>query len=180
MTDATGTTRPAQVFYVSSKQINYAIPNGTATGNATITVTGTTSTYTSQAQIVAVAPGVFNASGLAVGSTLTVHNGKQTPGNLVEPDSSGKLQPVPINVGTGSDQVFLILYGTGIRNHVSAVTATIGGTAATVAFAGAQGTFVDEDQINVQVPQSLKGAGLVNVVLNVDGKSTNPVQILVQ
>ena len=87
MTDATGTTRPAQVFYVSSKQINYAIPNGTATGNATITVTGTTSTYTSQAQIVAVAPGVFNASGLAVGSTLTVHNGKQTPGNLVEPDS---------------------------------------------------------------------------------------------
>jgi uncharacterized protein (TIGR03437 family) len=63
---------------------------------------------------------------------------------------------------------------------VSAVTATIGGTAATVAFAGAQGTFVDEDQINVQVPQSLKGAGLVNVVLNVDGKSTNPVQILVQ
>jgi hypothetical protein len=87
VTDATGTTRPAQVFYVSSKQINYAIPNGTATGNATITVTGTTSTYTSQAQIVAVAPGVFNASGLAVGSTLTVHNGKQTPGNLVEPDS---------------------------------------------------------------------------------------------
>jgi uncharacterized protein (TIGR03437 family) len=56
----------------------------------------------------------------------------------------------------------------------------IGTTAATVAFSGAQGTFVDEDQINVLVPQSLKGAGMVNVVLTVDGVTTNPVTILVQ
>jgi len=39
---------------------------------------------------------------------------------------------------------------------------------------------VDEDQINVLVPQSLKGAGMVNVVLTVDGVPTNPVTILVQ
>ncbi len=180
VTDAAGATRPAQIFYVSSKQINYGVPNGTVTGPATITITGTQDTITAQQVIAAVAPGVFNAGGLAVGSTLTVHNGTQTPGNLVEPDASGTLQPVPINVGTGSDQVFLILYGTGIRNHAQPVTATIGATAAPVAFAAAQGTFVDEDQINVLVPQSLRGAVRVNVVLTVDGQTTNPVTILIE
>jgi uncharacterized protein (TIGR03437 family) len=178
--DSAGTTRPAQIFFLSSKQINYGVPDGTATGNATIAITGTPDTFTAQQQIAAVAPGVFNAGGLAVGSTLTVHNGKQTPGNLVQPDSSGKLQPVPIAVGTGSDQVFLILYGTGIRNRVNPVTATIGTTSAPVVFAAAQGAFVDEDQVNVLVPQSLRGAGRVNLVLNVDGQSTNPVVILIK
>ncbi len=180
VTDAAGATRPAPVFFVSSTQINYGIPTGTVTGTATITITGTQDTITAQQAIAAVAPGVFNSNGLAVGSTLTVNNGVQTPGNLVQPNASGTLQPVPINVGTGSEQVFLILYGTGIRNHVQPVTAMIGTTAAPVAFAAAQGTFVDEDQINVLVPQSLKGAGMVNVVLTVDGVTTNPVAILVQ
>jgi uncharacterized protein (TIGR03437 family) len=178
--DAAGTMRTAPVFFVSSKQINYGIPTGTVTGTATITITGTEDTITAQQAIAAVAPGVFNSNGLAVGSTLTVNNGVQTPGNLVQPGASGTLQPVAINVGTGSEQVFLILYGTGIRNHVQPVTAMIGSTAAPVAFSGAQGTFVDEDQINVLVPQSLKGAGMVNVVLTVDGQTTNPVTILVQ
>jgi uncharacterized protein (TIGR03437 family) len=180
VTDAAGSSRPAQIFFVSSKQINYGIPDGTVTGNATISITGTEDSITAQQAIAAVAPGVFNAGGLAVGSTLTVHDGKQTPGNLVEPDASGVLQPVPIDVGTGSDQVFLILYGTGIRNHSQPVTAMIATTPAPVAFAAAQGTFVDEDQINVLVPQSLRGAGRVNLVLTVDGQTANPVAIQIQ
>jgi uncharacterized protein (TIGR03437 family) len=180
VTDAAGTTWPAQIFFVSSKQINYAIPDGTTTGMATITITGTQDTFTAQQPITAVAPGVFDVNGLAVGSTLTVHNGQQTPGNLVQPDSSGTPQPVPVDVGTGSDQVFLILYGTGIRNHAQPVTATIGTTPAQVVFAAAQGAFVDEDQINVLVPQSLRGAGRVNLILQVDGQTTSPVAIQIQ
>jgi len=180
VTDAAGATRPAQIFFLSSKQINYGIPDGTAIGNATISITGTQDSITAQQTIAAVAPGVFNAGGLAVGSTLTVHNGQQTPGNLVLPDASGVLQPVPIDVGTGSDQVFLNLYGTGIRNHAQPVTAMIATTASPVAFAAAQGAFVDEDQINVQVPQSLRGAGRVNLVLTVDGQTTNPVAIQIK
>lgn len=178
--DAAGTTRPAEIFFVSSRQINYAIPDGTVTGPATISISGTPDTFTAQQQVVAVSPGVFGAGGFAAGSTLTVHNGQQTPGNLVELDSSGTFQPVPVDVGTGSDQVFLILYGTGIRNHAQPVKATIGTTPAQVVFASAQGTFVDEDQINVLIPQSLRGAGRVNLLLNVDGQTTNPVAIQIQ
>jgi uncharacterized protein (TIGR03437 family) len=39
---------------------------------------------------------------------------------------------------------------------------------------------VDEDQINVLVPQSLRGAGRVNLVLTVDGQTANPVAIQIQ
>jgi uncharacterized protein (TIGR03437 family) len=72
--------------------------------------------------------------------------------------------------------------GTGFRNRSSLanVTATIGGTNAQVTYAGPQGTFVGLDQANIRIPASLAGRGEVNVVLTVDGKSTNPVVINVK
>ena len=47
-------------------------------------------------------------------------------------------------------------------------------------YAGAQGVYLGEDQINIQLPASLAGAGLVNVTLNVDGQTSNPVQIQIK
>jgi uncharacterized protein (TIGR03437 family) len=44
-------------------------------------------------------------------------------------------------------------------------------------FAGAQGGFVGLDQANILIPSSLAGRGEVNVVLTVEGKSSNPVAI---
>jgi len=50
----------------------------------------------------------------------------------------------------------------------------------TAAYAGAQGTFAGQDQINIEIPRSLRGAGIVDVVLNVDGQVTNVVKIHIQ
>ena len=49
-----------------------------------------------------------------------------------------------------------------------------------VAFVGAQGEFVGLDQLNVQIPTSLRGRGTVPVVVTVDGQTTNTVTINVQ
>jgi uncharacterized protein (TIGR03437 family) len=46
-----------------------------------------------------------------------------------------------------------------------------------VVYAGPQGFYVGEDQINVLLPQSLKGAGLINLTLVADGQTTNTVQL---
>jgi uncharacterized protein (TIGR03437 family) len=46
-----------------------------------------------------------------------------------------------------------------------------------VLFAGAQGTFVGLDQINVEAPGSLRGRGEVSLVLTVDGQAANAVSI---
>jgi uncharacterized protein (TIGR03437 family) len=82
-------------------------------------------------------------------------------------------------LGAASDQVFLILYGTGIRNRsaLSAVVARIGGDNAEVSFAGAQSEFIGLDQVNTLLPRSLAGRGEVDVNLTVDGKAANLVRI---
>jgi uncharacterized protein (TIGR03437 family) len=78
--------------------------------------------------------------------------------------------------------VFLIPFGAGFRNRsaLSAVTATIGGTAATVTFAGAQGTLAGLDQANILIPRSLAGRGNVDLVFTVDGKAANTVSFNVK
>jgi uncharacterized protein (TIGR03437 family) len=60
---------------------------------------------------------------------------------------------VPVSLGDASDQVFLILFGTGFRNRcsLSNVSATIGNVNAEVTFAGPHGTFVGLDQANVRI-----------------------------
>jgi len=87
--------------------------------------------------------------------------------------------PIPLNAGT---QVFLILYGTGIRGRsgLSGVSVTLGGVAAPVLYAGPQGTYPALDQVNVGVPLSLAGAGAVDLKLTVDGTAANTVKVTFQ
>ncbi|MBL8169211.1 MAG: hypothetical protein JNJ50_13720, partial [Acidobacteria bacterium] len=49
-----------------------------------------------------------------------------------------------------------------------------------VLYAGLQGDFVGLDQVNLKLPRSLAGRGLVEVVLFADGYSSNAVQINVK
>jgi len=170
--DASGATLAAPLFYVSPSQINYEIPDAAAAGTATVTIQSGL-TFTATQQIVAVQPGIFNSAGMAVGSWIAVVNGAQQTNSLV---ANGQM--VPINVSNG--QTYLVLYGTGIHNHAAAVTVTVGGVQLTAAYAGAQGVYSGEDQINVQLPASLAGSGVVNVTLLVDFQTSNAVQIKIQ
>ena len=150
VTDSAGTARPAPLFYASPTQVNFAIPDGTAAGEASVAIASGTSMLTIQ-KPVWVAPGLFGVNGVAVGNVLTYANGASTPvvSNTFSVSSTGEITVVPIDVGAGSTQVFLVLYGTGIRNHAAAVTATIGSTTVPAAYAGPQNVFVGEDQINI-------------------------------
>ena len=177
--DSSGQTRAAQIFYTSASQINYLIPAGTALGKAMVTITGAPNSYSASLNIVPVAPGIFNSGGLALAFADTVDSsGKQTLNLVASPNASGTLELVPIDVSGGN--VYLLLYGTGIRNHANPVTATIGSASLPAAYAGAQGTFAGEDQINIALPASLAGTGVVSVSLNVDGQTSNSVQIQIQ
>ena len=172
--DAAGVTRQAPLFYVSPGQINYAIPDGTADGAATVTIQSGTGTFAATQQIVSVAPGIFNANGLAAGTAEKTVNGQQELVTLVNNGAA-----VPVDVSGGG--TYLTLYGTGIRNHANAVTAAVGTmTGLPVAYAGAQGVYFGEDQMNIQLPASLAGAGLVNVTVTVDGQVSNTVKISVK
>ena len=85
----------------------------------------------------------------------------------------------PIDLGPESDQVYLLLFGTGIRSRssLSGVIATIDGEYSAVSFAGGQSDFAGLDQVNVLVTRSLMGRGEVDVLLTVEAQMANPVKI---
>lgn len=187
--DSAGAERLAPLFYVSATQVNYTVPAGTANGTATVTITSSDGTVsTGLAQIQNVAPGLFTANqtgqGVAAANAVTVHaDQSQSMQSVAQCDSSGKTcVPVPIDLGSASDQVYLQLYGTGIRQRsaLANVTATIGPMSAKVSYAGAQGTFAGLDQVNVLIPAALRGSGQQVVVLSVDGQTANMVQIAIK
>lgn len=57
------------------------------------------------------------------------------------------------------------------------VRCALGGVSSDVVFAGTQGTFPALDQINIQIPASLRGRGTVDVNLTVDSQNANTVTI---
>jgi len=183
VTDSAGAARLAPLFYVSPAQVNCEIPAGTATGTATVSIQNQNGTIqTATIQIGNVSPGLFalNGSGLVAAWVLPVISGVQQPLQPVYQISSGSVVPLPINLGPSTEQVYLEMYGTGIRN-ANSVTALVGGLSVPVLYGGPAPGFAGEDQVNVgPVPQSLTGAGSVNIVLTAGGQAANTVNVTMQ
>jgi uncharacterized repeat protein (TIGR01451 family) len=186
VTDSDGTARPAELYgvFASSGQINFMIPGASAPGLAVLTVTlpggGTVATVITIANV---SPGVFTANmtgeGVYAGQVVYGYaDGTQTMANAaVWNSSSNRFEPNPLNLGTPSDQVYLVLYGTGIR-HAGSVTARVHGVSVPVSYFGAQGSYAGLDQINLgPLPASLAGSGVVDLVITADGQVGNTVTV---
>jgi uncharacterized protein (TIGR03437 family) len=78
----------------------------------------------------------------------------------------------------GPDRLFLALYGTGVRGANASVN--IAGVDLPVQYAGPQSQYPGLDQVNVELPPSLAGAGQVNVTVTIDGVAANAVAIVFQ
>ena len=172
--DSAAVAWPATVLFGSTSQVNFLVPGGVAPGTASITIQspGSPDTVVS-AEIRTVAPGLFtaDASGSGVAAATTV---SQT----VFSCGAGGCSAVALDV-SGASPVYVSLYGTGIRHRssLSNVTCTVNGMSIPVLFAGAQPTFPGLDQVNIQLPASLKGLGMVDVIVAVDGQATNTVRL---
>jgi hypothetical protein len=86
---------------------------------------------------------------------------------------------VPIDLRTQTDDVILLLYGTGIRarSDLRNVKVTIGQEECEVLYAGPQGEFPGLDQVNVRLPRALLGKDIVSLTLTADGKASNVVTL---
>jgi uncharacterized protein (TIGR03437 family) len=184
VTDSAGVSRAAPLFYVSPTQVNCEIPDGTAIGAATFTVADMNGTrQTAGIQIGAVSPGLFqlNASALSAAWVVQVISGAgQTQQPVYQVNSSDAVVPLPISLGSASQQVYLELYGTGIR-FAKTVSVTVGGVDVPVLYSGAAPGFAGEDQVNIgPLPRSLAGQGSVNILLTADGQAANTVNVTMQ
>ncbi len=187
--DANGTTRNAPLFYVSPTQVNAQIPAGTSLGTATLTaLQNGTSVAQGTSAIEAVAPGLFtaNANGTGIAAALVQRlrgDGTQSYESIAQYDAAQqKAVALPIDLGPVTDQVFLNLFGTGLRarSSLAAVNCSIGGANADVSYAGAQSAFIGLDQVNVLIPRTLLGCGEAEVLLRVDAKLANTVNVSIK
>lgn len=185
--DSLGRQHLAPLFYVSSSQVNYQIPAAVATGTAQITFSSTGQAAQNElAQITRVTPGLFSASadgqGWAAATITRVRaDGSRNEEIVVRFDpAQNKFVALPIDLDSPTDQVFLILYGTGMRARNLRAAATIGGANAAVDYVGPQGFFVGVDQVNIPLPHTLAGRGDVIVNLKVQGQEANAVQIRIK
>jgi uncharacterized protein (TIGR03437 family) len=182
--DSVGNERLAPLFFVSPTQINYQIAPGIQIGSSTITInSGNGTTSTGSFQVDPVAPGLFSVNssgqGLAAAVVLRIRNGQQTFERIAQLTGS-QITPIPIDLGPATDQVFLVLYGTGIRFRNALPTCNIGGSNMQVTFAGPQGSLTGLDQINVRLDRSLIGRQSVNVFLNANGIMSNTVSVTIK
>jgi uncharacterized protein (TIGR03437 family) len=189
ITDNAGNEKLAPLYFISPTQINFQIPAGMASGVGTVTV----NLYNQIVgrgivSITNTSPGLFTVNqtgeGFAAANVQRVKaNGVSVYEAVVQYDSgANKYKGIPINVNSATDQVYVNLYGTGIRgrSNLTNVKASVGGVDVPVSYAGAQGSYVGVDQINILLPSTLAGKGEVDVALTVDGQVANAVKLSIQ
>ncbi|MEP7339367.1 MAG: BACON domain-containing carbohydrate-binding protein, partial [Acidobacteriota bacterium] len=184
--DKEGIEHSARLFFVSPYQINFEMPKSVAFGPAIVTIyNGNDKLFNCPVQIASVAPGLFTANATGKGSVMgqALHyrlNAEFLSESLALWDASqSHFSARPIDLGPEGDQVYLVIYGTGLRfcSSLQTAKAKIGGVDAEVKFVGAQSDFTGLDQVNILLPRSLAGRGEVDLILTVDGQSANVVRV---
>lgn len=187
--DSLNIERQALINYVSPPQINFHLPPGTAPGNATIIYTNTLTGVSqfSNVFVGSVNPGIFSFDGtggwMANAKALRKRTGFPDVYEETARHDGNQWVPIPIDLGPPTDQVILVLFGTGwrFRSDLMAVSVTIGGIPCFLFYAGTDGSeHTGVDQANVLLPRSLAGRGLVDIVMTVDGLTSNTVQVSIR
>jgi uncharacterized protein (TIGR03437 family) len=177
-TDSSGTKAPALLSYASSGQVNALVPSNLKPGIGSIAATNSAGTTQYPIQIQTIAPALFTVrvgtSNIAAALITRVkQDGSQSVEPVVTADTQGNLAAAPIVFNPG-DQLFLELYGTGLRHVASPSTSTVslGSGTMPVLYLGPQTQYAGLDQVNVALPPSLAGQGSVTITVDVDNGSS--------
>lgn len=182
VTDNAGAQHRAALFYVSPTQINFLLPPQAATGRATVTARASDGqTATASVDIVRVSPGVFAANGGGQGVAAAVAlrvgaDGQRSAVLVARYDNDRRAFTADsVDLGGDADQVYLLLFGSGLR-RATTVTATLAGAAIPVLGFAPQSETPGLDQVNIgPVPRAQAGRGEAEILLTADSVRANPV-----
>ncbi len=187
--DVMGHEHLAKLLFVSPTQINFQMPENLPIGNAQIYAVLNGNIHASGSlNITNLSPGLFTADATGKGfAAAVVQRVKSTGESVYEPvaqfdPAQNRIVALPIDLSQPNDDVFLVLFGTGIRarSSLANVKAKIGATDVDVLYAGAQPEFVGLDQVNIRLPKTLVGSGEVIILLEVDGLAANAVKVQIK
>ncbi|MDD1751139.1 MAG: SBBP repeat-containing protein [Methanothrix sp.] len=177
----------AALYAVTPNQINFVVPDGLPPGNYKAVVRrGSAVVASASVGVAAAPPALFPAAASGEGppaawALRVAADGRQTLAPVAD-CSSGACQSVAIEPPADGERIFLLLFGTGIRGRSSTenVSATIGGKKLSVMAAVAQSEYPGLDQVNVELPRELAGAGAADLLITVDGANSNRVKLLLR
>jgi uncharacterized protein (TIGR03437 family) len=170
LTDSTGGQWKPSVLYSASGQANYLLPDGLAPGAVTAAITtGDGHQFVDPLYVHAFAPSLFSVTTdrlAAAWVTRVKADGSTSVEPVFQLDSQmQELIPAAIAFGSATDQVYLSLLGTGIRNrsNLGALQVILGASRLPALYAGPQASLAGVDQINVLLPHALAGSGTASV-----------------
>ena len=185
VTDSRGIARLARLQHTGAGWANltFVVPANAAPGPAEVAVVRSDGSQSVARVILAdVAPGFFTASADARGAVMgevvqRVTGTGQTKTFQASECTGGGCRAVPIPV-SGRVSTTVRLAGSGIRNAAAnaAIRVTVGGIAVPVVSFGAADD-VGRDQVTIQLPAELRGAGETDLVMTVNGVLSNVVRI---
>lgn len=167
------------LWYVSPGQINFAVPPNIQSGRYTLTV----GSAASDVLITNVSPGIFTLTSDGTGVPLAAITGVLGDGSTVSLPpyqcSASGCSVVPIALPTGLTDLYVVLYGTGIRNYKN-ISASLGPLPLDVLYAGAQSQYPGLDQVNLHLKGPMSLRSQQNLQLIVDGTNSNNVWLQFQ
>jgi uncharacterized protein (TIGR03437 family) len=169
----------APLAFASPSQINLLVPQDLQPGRYVLTAGGSTADII----VTPVSPGIFTANGNGTGTANASLIAALADGSTVSLPAfqcgSGGCQSVPIQLPANATSLYIVLYGTGIRN-AQKISANLGPSIASVLFAGAQAQFPGVDQINLRVDQLAGLTGTQVLQVTTDGVTSNVVTLTFQ
>jgi uncharacterized protein (TIGR03437 family) len=171
--------QPCPLWYVSPTQINFAVPSSiTAPGRYTLMI----GSATSDVLIKNVSPGIFTLKGDGTGVPLAAVTGVLANGAIASfppyQCSPSGCAIAPISLPQGLTDLYIVLYGTGMRNYHN--ISSTGSFMPEVVYVGAQGQYPGLDQVNLHLSGPFSLSGLQSLQLQVDGALSNAVSLLFQ
>jgi uncharacterized protein (TIGR03437 family) len=139
--------------------VNLIIPKGTASGLATMFITrGSEDVSRGIVEVRAIAPELMQIGAYPAALVMRVRDGTVSFEPVVRIQNES-VEVTPIDFGPSTDQLFLLLFGTGLRGRTSpaGVKVVIGDIEVAAEYAGPQGEFAGLDQVNIRLPRSLAG-----------------------
>ena len=183
VTDATGTSAAARIIAATFTQLNLVLPRSLAPGPAVLTARrGSPDLAQASVHIETAAPAIFTSSATGEGAPAALAlrvmpDGSRSTTPVAECGESG-CHPLEIDLGGPEDRTYLLLFGTGIRFAGQArLSVRANGVELPILGYAAQSEYAGLDQVNVELPRTLSGAGAVELQLAIDEKLANPVVI---
>jgi len=160
---------PAQLFYVSSQQINAIIPSGISPGLYSLALTTSQGNDSINLLIDSAVPALFTLINNAAAAEDAI------TGELISSANPAAAGEYVSLFGTGLGPTY---QSDGLSYAVTTPSVNIGGASAKVLFAGRAPGYAGLDQINVQMPAGLP-AGSLSVVMSSGNLSSNTVLLAV-